>query len=74
MSNDREIIMTECHSCAFQSRISGTHYIECKNPDYSMGYDEYGESCGWFDYPKRFDPAWKLEKCRNFHKTEIYVV
>jgi hypothetical protein len=56
----------ECYWCKFKRDLKGEIGIACINPDSEMDGTEYGTRKGWFNYPQKFDPFWKIKYCKNF--------
>lgn len=59
--------MNECHKCKYKRNIPGDCHIACAHPDPAMKGNEHGIRSGWFHYPLRFDPVWKLKACANYY-------
>ncbi len=59
----------ECYTCVHRRNIRGDAHISCANPDPEMQGHPYGIKSGWFIYPIKFDPAWKLYECNNYEAT-----
>ena len=62
----RRNVASECYACSCKRELKGDALIQCANPDANMLGEKHGIKHGWFDYPVRFDPVWKVVMCRNW--------